>query len=106
MQNHSNNYELSENAIKMMFFLISGQQMMYLSLMSPNVPAIVVAAVDASELLLGEIGVTLLCMVRPDVVVVLEDHPAVALPISLSNTLFVLHLVMISGVRVEFMVES
>ena len=80
--------------------------MMYLSLMSPNVPAIVVAAVDASELLLGEIGVTLLCMVRPDVVVVLEDHSAVALPISLSNTLFVLHLVMISGVRVEFMVES
>ena len=26
MQNHSNNYELSENAIKMTFFLISGQK--------------------------------------------------------------------------------
>jgi hypothetical protein len=26
LQNHSNNYELSENAIKMTFFLISGQK--------------------------------------------------------------------------------
>jgi len=26
LQNHSNNYELSKNAIKMMFFLISGQR--------------------------------------------------------------------------------
>ena len=77
----------------------------YLSLMLPNVPAIVVAAVDESELLLGEIGATLLCMARPDVVVVLEDHPAV-LPISSSNTLFVLRLVMISGVREEFMVHQ
>jgi hypothetical protein len=85
--------------------------------MLTNVPAIVVAAVDASELLLGEIGVTLLCMVRPDVVVVLEDHPAVALPISLSNTMFdvvafsisvslMLRLVTISGVRVEFMFDQ
>ena len=88
----------------------------YLSLMLPNVPVIDVAADDASELLLGEIGVTV-CVVRPDVVAEMEAHPAVALPISSSNTMFdvvafsisvslMLRLVTISGVRVEFMFDQ
>ena len=89
---------------------------MYLSLMLPNVPVIDVAADDASELLLGEIGVTV-CVVRPDVVAEMEAHPAVALPISSSNTMFgvvafsisvslMLRLVTISGVRVKFMFDQ